>query len=522
MPKQAAWIAVALIGAGICAAAWIESGAAQAPSGPLKLNAGPAYTGKDGKDGPQFPRIDLLVRLSGGNGAQPVFKPGDLKVFFGGSEVSTGDSIRTFGDAGYGVKSILALDLSGSMSGAPLAAVRSTIARFVNQAGDQDRVEVLTIADDTRIDVPFGADKSVLAERLRQVTSRGTQTHLYDGLLDALAELSGTPPVCRQLTVISDGHDEGSRHTIDEVIQKAVEEKVSIDSIGITRSHPEFLQSLVRISQATGGNYARASGPEQLDALIDHGIQAMRAAPVVAFKLSRVPGDGKTHNLELRWQPEHLTATVDVQTPLIANSWTVWVWVLIACFLTGVVLLAVSRHQARRRQFVAAQPAALDHAQQRTPAPSAVRHSGETVVEADKAAAPAPPARAYAPTVVEGDSPAQPPMRAKTRVAAFFNAVDGGPMLEATAGPVTGKSYPVGGELLIGALDGNDLAIPDDPTLSGFHARVRLADSVLTIEDSRSTNGTFVNGVRLGTDRKLLKPGDEIRVGRSVFRVRGG
>jgi pSer/pThr/pTyr-binding forkhead associated (FHA) protein len=64
--------------------------------------------------------------------------------------------------------------------------------------------------------------------------------------------------------------------------------------------------------------------------------------------------------------------------------------------------------------------------------------------------------------------------------------------------------------------------IPDDPTLSGFHARVRLADQVLTIEDSRSTNGTYVNGVKLGQDRKLLKPDDEIRVGRSVFRVRGG
>jgi pSer/pThr/pTyr-binding forkhead associated (FHA) protein len=51
---------------------------------------------------------------------------------------------------------------------------------------------------------------------------------------------------------------------------------------------------------------------------------------------------------------------------------------------------------------------------------------------------------------------------------------------------------------------------------------VRLADQVLTVEDVRSTNGTFVNGVRLGLDRKLLKPGDEIRVGRSVFRVCSG
>jgi pSer/pThr/pTyr-binding forkhead associated (FHA) protein len=66
------------------------------------------------------------------------------------------------------------------------------------------------------------------------------------------------------------------------------------------------------------------------------------------------------------------------------------------------------------------------------------------------------------------------------------------------------------------------LTIPDDPTLSGFHARILLADSVPTIEDLQSTNGTFVNGVRLEQGRKLLKPYDEIQMGQSTFRVRSG
>jgi pSer/pThr/pTyr-binding forkhead associated (FHA) protein len=107
-------------------------------------------------------------------------------------------------------------------------------------------------------------------------------------------------------------------------------------------------------------------------------------------------------------------------------------------------------------------------------------------------------------------------------MAAFFDIGMNCPKLEAIAGPLTGQSFPVSDELLIGAVDGNDLVISGDATLSGFHARVLLADKALTIEDSNSTNGTFVNGVRLGEDRKLLKPGDEIRMGKSVFTVRAG
>ncbi|MGA2673184.1 MAG: VWA domain-containing protein [Terracidiphilus sp.] len=519
MLKHAGWIAVAIAGIGWVGAAW-----AQAP-GPHRLSAGPAYTSKDGQDGPRFPRIEVLVRLTGSDGAQQTVRPEDLRLFSGGTEVGRGVGVRSFADAGYGVKSILALDLSGSMNGAPLNAVRSSIARFVGQARSQDRVEVVSFADDTRVEVPFGASKEDLADRLKKVKSRGTLTRLYDALLDAMGQFDGAPPVRRQLTVISDGHDEGSRHGIDEVIRRALAEKVSIDSIGLTRAHPEYLKSLIRISQATGGSYAQAKSPQDLDGLIDRGIQSMRTMPVVAFKANKLASDGKTHPLELRWMPENLTAATEIQTPPIANPWTVWGWVLAACFVAGVILLIVSRRQARRKpetllQPLPPKPEALP---EEIPARPTVVRSGATMNEAEKAAEPTP-ARAHMPTAVGDEPAAQPRERAKTRMVALFDlaAAGHGATLELTAGPLAGKSFAVIGELTIGAAEGNQLAIPGDPTLSGFHARVRLADQVLTVEDSKSTNGTFVNGVRLQPGRRLLKPGDEIRMGRSIFKVRNG
>jgi hypothetical protein len=96
MPKQAGWIAALLIAAGWAGAAWAQAGS-------HTLSAGPAYTSKDGKDGPQFPRIDVVVRLRDGAGAQQPVQTADLKLFSGSTGLGSGDSVRTFAEAGYGV-----------------------------------------------------------------------------------------------------------------------------------------------------------------------------------------------------------------------------------------------------------------------------------------------------------------------------------------------------------------------------------------------------------------------------------
>jgi hypothetical protein len=542
MVKAQSWIAIVVAGAGCAIAAFGQNAA-----GPDTLSAGPAYTSKDGKTGPKFPKVEAVVRLKAADGAPVALKPGELKLFSVGTQLASGSSLRAFGDTGYGVRAILALDLSGSMSGAPLEAVRGTMARFVNQAREEDRVEVVTIADDTRVEVPFGADKATLADRLKNVSSRGTLTRLYDGLLFAMDQLSSGPPELRQLTVITDGHDEGSKHSLDEVIKQATQEKIQIDSIGLTRSHPEFLETLKHISQATGGAYARANSPQELDGLVDRGIQAMRATPVVSFNTEKLAGDGKAHMIEVRWDPGKLAASVDVHTPLIPKPWPVWIWAVVGCVIAAATLLLLAMRRQKKEPAGVSVVSAPPHRTE----PLANWPSTTGITESKAAPAPQPP-RVYKPTVIEEEAsswplpasraprPAQPQVRpptqplesprpeprpqarAKTRVAAFFDeaADEHGAVLEATAGPLTGRDFQVKGEFMIGASDGNDLVIPEDPTLSGFHGRVRLADSVLTIEDSRSTNGTHVNGVRLGPGRKLLKPGDEIRMGRSVFRVR--
>lgn len=61
----------------------------------------------------------------------------------------------------------------------------------------------------------------------------------------------------------------------------------------------------------------------------------------------------------------------------------------------------------------------------------------------------------------------------------------------------------------------------DDKTISKIHAKIDCENNQLLLQDLNSTNGTFLNGVRLEPNEQLeIFPGDEIRFGRVVYYLR--
>jgi len=71
--------------------------------------------------------------------------------------------------------------------------------------------------------------------------------------------------------------------------------------------------------------------------------------------------------------------------------------------------------------------------------------------------------------------------------------------------------------LTIGRGAANDVPLPDDEYASSRHARFEPRRDGVWIEDIGSTNGTYVNGIRLTRERKLV-PGDVVRIGETDLR----
>ena len=82
-----------------------------------------------------------------------------------------------------------------------------------------------------------------------------------------------------------------------------------------------------------------------------------------------------------------------------------------------------------------------------------------------------------------------------------------------------GDAIPVDSQpVSVGRGGQNDVPLDGDDFASALHARFEPRGDGLWVEDVGSTNGTFVNGARVTTARRL-RGGDVVRVGQTDLRV---
>ena len=87
-------------------------------------------------------------------------------------------------------------------------------------------------------------------------------------------------------------------------------------------------------------------------------------------------------------------------------------------------------------------------------------------------------------------------------------------------GPRSGMTYMLApGNTTVGRHPESDIFL-NDVTVSRHHCRFVVSDESISVEDSGSTNGTYVNDQRI--DATGLSPGDEVMVGRFHFVVAHG
>jgi hypothetical protein len=103
------------------------------------------------------------------------------------------------------------------------------------------------------------------------------------------------------------------------------------------------------------------------------------------------------------------------------------------------------------------------------------------------------------------------PRGARSRASARARLV-----VERGGGLTAGAVFAVDGTTTIGRAADADIPI-EDPFASGRHARVYEDDGRCFVEDMSSTNGTFLNGRRVGA-RERLRAQDRIRIGDTEFR----
>ncbi len=108
---------------------------------------------------------------------------------------------------------------------------------------------------------------------------------------------------------------------------------------------------------------------------------------------------------------------------------------------------------------------------------------------------------------------------APTALPVTNSSFQGGVVIQmvATEGAYAGNAFPLRGQTTnIGREAGRDIMLVEDLRVSRHHARIMQENGTTILHDNGSSNGTFVNGVRITT--QVISPGDIIQIGDTKFR----
>lgn len=227
-------------------------------------------------------------------------KQGDFNVY----DEGTLQKIALFSVDDAPVSVIVVFDSSGSMSGKKIDQARQALARFVETSHPRDEFVLIGFNSHPQVLLENTRDADALAAKLTYVKPNG-ETALYDAVyLGVEKVLRGTHPR-KVVLVISDGLDNDSRYTYNDVKRQLEESGVVVYAVGISKNMPprqrlageDVLEKLAGIS---GGRAFFPDNLLELDAAFERIAVELRRQYSIGFEPSSFVPDGKWHRVRVR------------------------------------------------------------------------------------------------------------------------------------------------------------------------------------------------------------------------------
>jgi tight adherence protein B len=171
-----------------------------------------------------------------------------------------GESVTTTQSGGGSAAAIgVALDVSRSTEGAPLAASKEAALAFVQAKRKSDSMALYSFGHTANPVHALDTDVDALRTAMTQLDLDPIEgTALYDSVIQASRELGDAPTLTKVLVVLTDGADDNStRTTLAKAVAAAKGAGVTVDAIAVgDGKHPE----LTSLAHQTGGRVFSAEG----------------------------------------------------------------------------------------------------------------------------------------------------------------------------------------------------------------------------------------------------------------------
>jgi Ca-activated chloride channel family protein len=467
----------------------------------------------------------------------------------------------------------LVADVSGSMQGPPIEHVIRSCEILIDLLGERDQLAIVAFASEAEVRcglTPVDAAGKTQLRRALGSLAAGGNTNLHGGLGVAAGVLVTAPAGLRRaMVVMSDGQPNVGLSSASDLAGYVTGLKLAVSSLGFGLSHDETV--LEAISTAGSGRYAYVPDPalarvdlaraalahggivaDQLELRLQpaDGVELLQVVPASALRVgshgvATAIGDvfvdeGRSIALELQLAlgPRATGRLAAITVSGRAPDGTVHTTTasLDVDIRTGarvvdrdaqrdiaLVQADAARVQARAQADRGALPAAAEILRQAARRIDAiegfVRNDGSLLAElreqlddeiANYLRKSTDQERGHQRKGSMSFKAATPGYSPRQRQRAAIPA-----QLVGITGLVAGQRFELFAETVIGRSSSSDVFVASEQ-LSRMHIRLVCLDDGWILQDTGSSNGSFVNGVRV--DSCQLKDNDRIRIGNAEFR----
>ena len=222
-------------------------------------------------------------------------------------EGSSAQEIRTFSSEDAPVSLGVIFDSSGSMS-SKMDRAKEAVVEFFKTANPQDEFFMITFSDEPETVSEFTNSVDEIQNKLIFAIPKH-RTALLDAIYMGVSKMRQAKYAKKALLIISDGGDNHSRYTENEIKSVVKEADVMIYAIGIYDRYASAMeerlgpQLLSEITELTGGRAFTIDNPNDLaDVATKIGVE-LRNQYVLGYRPTKVVRDGKWRKIKVKLLP---------------------------------------------------------------------------------------------------------------------------------------------------------------------------------------------------------------------------
>lgn len=204
--------------------------------------------------------------------------------------IGIGDfSFAALSASGVSYGTVLAIDASDSMAGGPEAGAIAAAKTFSQRKAETQELAVVAFNGSVNVIRRPTIDPGELRTALANPPPLSYGTRLFDAVGRSLRLLASSKISAGSIVILSDGADIGSKETLANVVAAARAQHVRVFAVGL-RSGAFDGKTLRALASQTGGSYAEASSPAELEGIYSQLGNRLSREFLVTYRSLAAPG----------------------------------------------------------------------------------------------------------------------------------------------------------------------------------------------------------------------------------------